>query len=225
MKLVVGLGNPGAQYASTRHNIGFRVLDALAKRWSAPAFAPRWQGMATVVPRDLESVWLLKTQTFMNLSVTSVAQEVEALGVDPDDLPDAPRLFEALLIVTDDVALPLGRLRSRGCGSCGGHNGLASLEAALGSTEYPRMRIGVAPATADAKAALVTGEELVNFVLGPFAPEEEKLLEQKVIPAAVDAVTLWLQDGLEACQRTYNGWCAQAVTTNATSAEDEDDRT
>jgi PTH1 family peptidyl-tRNA hydrolase len=132
---------------------------------------------------------LVKPQTYMNLSGESVLEMLE-------DLEEEPGL-EDLLVVTDDAALPLGSMRFRPRGSCGGHNGLASIEQSLASDGYPRLRIGVGPAT--------EGIPLKEFVLGGFSEREEDMLSS-VIPTAAKAVRLWVEEGIEACQREYNGW-------------------
>lgn len=189
-RFVIGLGNPGGAYAATRHNIGFRVLDLLAERLQVPGWSPRWQGEAA----RIGDTWLLKPQTWMNRSGDALLAVMESgEEIDP----------ASILVVTDDVTLPLGRLRIRGGGSSGGHNGLASVETALASRDYPRLRVGVGG------AAPVSGEDLVAYVLGDFTPDEEPVLA-KVLVCAADAVACWWLEGLEACQNRYNGWCAGA---------------
>ncbi|MBN2711731.1 MAG: aminoacyl-tRNA hydrolase, partial [Planctomycetes bacterium] len=153
MKLVVGLGNPGKKYEETRHNIGFRVVDRIASEFSFPPYRNSWQALAAEKEVDSEKVLLLKPVTFMNLSG-------EALTWCLDSLEQEPELSD-ILVVTDDVALPLGRIRIRAGGSCGGHNGLASIEHSLASADYPRLRVGVGP-SGEENAVQVDGEELVD---------------------------------------------------------------
>jgi peptidyl-tRNA hydrolase, PTH1 family len=183
MKLVVGLGNPGRQYAGTPHNIGFDVVDALAARhglaWeSSPedAVMTRWRSAGVILAKPL---------TFMNLSGHAVGGLLRYFRVEPDDL----------LVVVDDVNLELGRLRARQRGSAGGHNGLKSLIAQLGSSEFARLRIGVG--RGDVRRALS------SHVLAAFAPEERAMVAETVDRSA-DAVELFVSDGMAAVMNRYN---------------------
>lgn len=188
MKLVAGLGNPGPQYRGTRHNVGFAVIDLLASRhgadaWSLTRFdalAARWR-----CPAAGEDVWLLKPQTFMNLSGQAIGGFARYYDIALNDL----------LIVCDDVNLPLGRLRARGSGTEGGHNGLKSVAAHLGSIDYPRLRIGVGRGE--------TRRDLADHVLARFEPDEMSGMESAVARAA-DAVDAWLDDGLPAMMNAFN---------------------
>lgn len=182
MKLLVFLGNPGDKYTLTRHNAGFMVGDRLAERLNAPQWAKKNNYLCTRVTSP--DCLLVKPQTFMNLS-----------GEVFRWLPDAAR--EDIMVVADDVALPLGRLRFREKGSCGGHNGLRSIEQALGGQDYPRLRFGVNLGEAP------RGEELVGFVLGAFPPAARALLQETVDNAA-SACGDWLRHGLPYCQDKYN---------------------
>ncbi len=193
MRIVVGLGNPGAQYEATRHNVGVRVVEAAAAAQGA-GYAVRPEGRLARIAGRGEEVWYFLPGWYMNRSG-------EALGEWLDSLPE-PLEPAKLLVVTDDINLPLGRLRLRGGGSCGGHNGLASIELALGTREYPRLRVGVG-------APDGTGR-LVEHVLGEFPPAELKLLEA-VIPAAAAVVRDWLESDLAACQGRCNGWMPPAA--------------
>ena len=185
MKLVAGLGNPGGQYRGTRHNVGFEVVDLLARRHglafeSAPADAvlAKWR-------TNGEVVLVAKALTFMNLSGPAIAELVRYYRVSLADL----------LIVSDDVNLPLGRLRLRPGGSEGGHNGLRSVADALGTVDYPRLRIGVG-----------RGDErrdLADHVLARFEPDEQAGIEGAIARSA-DAVEAWIQQGFEAVMNAYN---------------------
>jgi PTH1 family peptidyl-tRNA hydrolase len=181
VRLVVGLGNPGGRYAATRHNVGFRVVEGVAARRRAAAEPPtpeyRWW--------RADALALLAPVTFMNRSGEAVAAWRERHGLDPGEL----------LVVSDDVYLPLGRLRLRSRGSSGGHRGLESIEAALGSRGYARLRIGVGAAGDSA--------ELREHVLDRFASDEEKLIET-AIEQAVDAVECWVDEGMLAAMNRFN---------------------
>jgi len=182
IKLVVGLGNPGRQYEGTRHNIGFEVLDRLALRAGVKFETHlRWQAHVAKLPGG---VHLLKPQTFMNLSGRSVGQ--------------AMRFFKwsasQLLVVYDDVALPLGSLRFRANGSAAGHNGLKSLIEHLGSSDFPRLKIGI--------GASAPGE-MTGHVLGKFTPEERQTVEN-TLATAQEAVQLALSQGLAPAANAYN---------------------
>lgn len=184
MKLVAGLGNPGAKYRGTRHNVGFDVLDELARRHqlvfdAAPADAlqAKWRTAAGVL--------LVKPLTFMNLSGEAVGALLRYYRVDTADL----------LVVCDDVNLPVGRLRVRGGGSDGGNNGLRSVALNLGTTDYARLRIGVGRGDA--------GRELAAHVLGGFAPEERTGVDEAVARSA-DAVELWIDSGLAPVMNAFN---------------------
>ena len=184
MKLVAGLGNPGRQYRGTRHNIGFDVLDVLAERHGlmfdaarADALEARW--------RQAEGVVLIKPLTFMNLSGEAVAALCRYYRIEVADT----------LIVCDDVNLPLGRLRARGGGTDGGHNGLKSIALHFGTLDYARLRIGVG--RGDER------RELAAHVLAGFAPEEMTGVRDAITRSA-DAVELWATQGLAPVMSTFN---------------------
>ena len=184
MALVLGLGNPGARYARTRHNVGFRALDTLVQRWkAAPAEAgPDYRAWAArPAGRD---VTLLQPLTYMNESGRALDTWRARHGFDP----------AGLLVVADDVYLPLGMVRLRARGGSGGHRGLESIESALGSREFARLRIGVGAAP---------GPELREHVLEEFADEEEKPAVEAVQHAA-DAVECWIAEGLLAAMNRFN---------------------
>jgi len=186
MKLVAGLGNvPEARYKGTRHNVGFEVLDELARRHglafeSAPirAVQARWR-LAD------DTIWLLKPVTLMNLSGEAVASACRYYKI---DLPD-------VLIVSDDVNLPLGRLRGRRAGSEGGHNGLRSIAEHLGTMEYPRLRIGVG--RGDMR------RDLADHVLSRFESDEQDAVDAALARGA-DAVECWIRDGLDRMMGLFN---------------------
>jgi PTH1 family peptidyl-tRNA hydrolase len=179
-RLIAGLGNPGRQYAGTRHNAGFFVLDELARRAAATfQFDTKWNAdVANCGGRTL-----MKPQTFMNLSGDSVGGYLRYHRLDPTEV----------LVVFDDTALPLGDLRIRRSGSAGGHNGLRSIIARLGTEEVPRLRVGIGAAPSS----------LHNYVLGRFSEDELPVLEASVSRAA-DAIAYASEHGLDAAMNIYN---------------------
>lgn len=179
-RLVVGLGNPGREYADTRHNVGFLLVDRLAARERATwRHERRWQAeVARTGP-----IHFCKPLTYMNLSGQSVRALADFHKIVPGEV----------LVIVDDFALPLGKLRLRPGGSAGGHNGLKSIIAHLGTQTFPRLRIGIGGATGDT----------VDHVLGRFALAERGPLDQS-LERAVDAVEFAQQHGLEAAMNTYN---------------------
>jgi PTH1 family peptidyl-tRNA hydrolase len=183
----VGLGNPGPEYDETRHNAGFRLADHLAERWRLPGFTRGAHARQTEGTRGEHRVRLLKPQTYMNRSGAALAP----LRVLPEFDPAAD-----LLILVDDVALPLGKYRLRGAGSTGGHNGLKSIEGALQRQDYARLRIGVGPVPPGLA-------DLADFVLSPFAPEERETLGALLDPMA-EAVECWLDEGIERAMTRFN---------------------
>lgn len=185
MKLVVGVGNPGARYRGTRHNVGFEVLDLLTARhrveWEA---APR--GIEALVARwRARDVVLAKPLSFVNLSGPVIVGLLQFFKVDVDDL----------LVVTDDVNLELGRLRTRASGSAGGHNGLKSIIEALGGVDFARLRVGVG--RGDAR------RDLADHVLAKFDPGEREVVAEAVGRAA-DAVELFVTDGIAPVMNRFN---------------------
>jgi len=190
VKLVVGLGNPGRQYARTRHNVGFRAVQAVARLWDCPPPRGAFGGQAyDARPRRGQDrprrVVLLQPHTFMNRSGQAVKGMVSFYKADLDDL----------LVVLDDIALPLGALRMRAVGSAGGHNGLADVLMHLGSQEVARLRIGVGATPENMDAA--------DFVLGPFGSDETEIIEQAVNRAA-QAVEDWVFSGTGYVMDNYN---------------------
>lgn len=185
MKLLVGLGNPGARYHDTRHNIGFRVIDALARRWSVDQWREQHQALVGRAREGDEPVLVAKPMTFMNLSGEAIAG---LAGFYKVAVPD-------VLVVLDEVALPLGRLRAGRGGSHGGHNGLKSVIARLGTSEVPRLRIGVG--LGDGQRALA------DHVLGTFGPDEREQVEAAVLRAA-EASVMFVTDGIERVMNAFN---------------------
>lgn len=186
-KLIVGLGNPGLEYARTRHNAGFMCLETLATRHGL-RFG-RGRANADLVSGVIagQAVVLARPQTYMNDSGRSVGELVRFYGV---ALPD-------LLVVYDELDLPFGQLRLRGGGSAGGHNGMRSIIAHLHSQEFPRLRIGIGRPP----GRLPTE----RYVLSLFSLEEREVLPT-ILDAAADAVQVWLRDGLTRAMNRYNAW-------------------
>jgi PTH1 family peptidyl-tRNA hydrolase len=186
--LVVGLGNPGKQYERNRHNVGFRVLDELARRYDARFDQRKSNGRLATVRRDGQPLYLLKPHTFVNLSGRSVGPVARFYKIPP----------ERLLVVCDDIDLPANRIRIRPGGSSGGHNGLKSIMEALGNRQdFPRLRIGIGRPPHVRHA-------VVGHVLEDFSVEEEEGLRE-VIGHAADAVELILDGEIERAMDQYNG--------------------
>lgn len=183
----MGLGNPGPEYEDTRHNAGFLLADRLVSRWK---LAPYTRGSRV---RESQGSWqglpvsILKPQTYMNRSGAAIAPLGTTPGFDPS---------QHLLILVDDVALPVGRFRLRGAGSAGGHNGLKSIEGELQRQDYARLRIGVGPPPP-------ASEGLSDFVLGAFTVEERAAIEGLLDPMS-EAVETWLLDGIEVAMNRFN---------------------
>jgi len=190
VKVVTGLGNPGERHRLTRHNVGFRVVDLLADRWGLTGQGRVRDGAARLevqLTDPDERVLLLKPMKYMNLSGGPVRAALRQTEADP---------ATDLLVVTDDVDLPLGRLRLRREGSAGGHNGLRDIIGSLGSNEFNRLRVGIGRPG----SSRVT----VNHVLATFKLAERELAAES-IAAAADAVELWLRDGIDAAMNEFNG--------------------
>ncbi|HUF13601.1 MAG TPA: aminoacyl-tRNA hydrolase [Longimicrobiales bacterium] len=187
MKVVCGLGNPGPEYDDTRHNVGWWLADRLAVDWKLGPFRRRGPAFEASGVVGVHDVLLLKPQTYMNRSGAALA----ALRRDEDFDP-----ARDLLVVVDDAAIDVGRLRFRPSGSAGGHNGLKSVEAALGTRDYARLRIGVGP--------VPPGVDMADFVLSPMdRVDEEAVLER--LDIAVEGVRTWLDEGIEAAMSRHNG--------------------
>jgi PTH1 family peptidyl-tRNA hydrolase len=184
MRVVVGLGNPGRQYHGTRHNVGFDVLDGLASAPGAGRFRSQFAAQVAELMEGNEKVLLVKPETYMNLSGRSVRQVLDFYQIETP----------SLLVVCDDVNLPLGKLRIRSKGSHGGHNGLRDIQNHLGTQEYSRLRIGVGAADKG---------EMVDHVLGRFRPGEKPVIEDAIL-TAMQAVGVWVNQGVEVCMNRYN---------------------
>ena len=190
MKVIVGLGNPGAQYANTPHSVGFEVVDAIAAElgleWETKkAFSCLMaKGVFAGVP-----VLLVKPQTYMNLSGDSVAPVVKYHNATPADL----------IVIQDDIDIPLGRIRIRKNGSCGGHNGIRNIIERLGSQSFIRLKVGVGKDKSN----------VIGHVLGKFDPASRMTVD-KVVSASVQAVASILRDGADKAMNVYNGWSADA---------------
>lgn len=184
MQLIVGLGNPGAQYERTRHNVGFLVIDELARRAGREVRTPEGQSLTARVRIGGKDALLVKPQTFMNLSGVAVAALNFKHGI-----TDAP------LVISDDAALPFGKLRIRPSGSAGGQNGLKSVIEKLGHQNFPRLRFGIAP---DHPI-----KDLNRFVLEDFSRAERESLSE-IVSRAADAVETILNDGIAAAMSKYN---------------------
>lgn len=184
MKLIVGLGNPGPQYAGTRHNIGFDAVDVLAARCGARLSGERFHGWFEQAELHGSRVGLLKPTTFMNRSGRAVLAAGRFYKIELADL----------LVITDDFALPLGTLRMRAKGSSGGHNGLQDIVDMLGTDEWCRLRIGVGPAIGDPAA----------FVLNRFGRDEDPVARAAAERAA-EAAACWVANGPERTMTKYNG--------------------
>ena len=176
-RLIVGLGNPGLEYAGTRHNIGFRIVDILARRWGGK-FTPVEEALVAAVSIHGVPVALAKPQTFMNLSGRAVAPLLRRLG-----LP-----FNRVMVVYDDMDLPFGTLRMRARGGHAGHKGMRSVLEALETQDVPRLRFGIGRPPGNMDPA--------DFVLSPFDPEEQEMLPA-LLERAVQALEIWVEEGFQ----------------------------
>lgn len=178
----MGLGNPGRRYRGTRHNVGFEVVDRLARRWDASF---RARGRAEVAEAEFagKPVWLAKPLTYMNLSGEAVGELVRHLGLEPWQV----------LVVYDDMDLPVGTVRVRARGSSGGHRGMASVLEVLGTSEVPRVRVGIGRPGLDA----------VDHVLSRFSGEERAQVEE-ALERAADAVEAVLREGIQRAMDRFN---------------------
>ncbi len=187
MKVFVGLGNPGAEYAGTPHNLGFMAIDALATRLAAEwKVEKRFRALVAKALWAGETLWLLKPQTYMNLSGESVGSFLKYYGASAD----------ALLVFSDDCDLPPGQLRVRPSGSAGGHNGLKSVIAHVGTEAFARIRIGAGRCAGERRG-------LKDFVLHRFSEAEAKAAAEAAQTAA-EAALCWLEHGIGETQNRYN---------------------
>jgi PTH1 family peptidyl-tRNA hydrolase len=186
VKLIVGLGNPGPKYAGTRHNVGVDVVDELANRWQIGMGAEKFHGWFGVGDVGGERVGLLKPTTYMNRSGQAVLAAGQFYKLELADL----------MVVVDDHALPLGRIRIRKSGSSGGHNGLEDIVTRLGSDAWCRLRVGIGEPVGDMK----------DYVTSGFA-EPEKPLIKAGIKRAADAVECWVAQGPDQAMNKFNAEC------------------
>lgn len=185
--LIVGLGNPGSQYEKTRHNCGFRAVDILASKFGCKLDKAKFQGLYGQVNYEGRKLFLLKPQTFMNLSGRSVLQLSAYFNIPP----------QQIIVMFDDISLPPGRLRIRANGSAGGHNGIKSIISELGSQEFPRVKIGVG-------AKPEPDRDLADWVLSTFSTSEEKALSP-ALEAAADAALSIIEKGIPETANRFNG--------------------
>lgn len=187
LHLIVGLGNPGAEYARTRHNMGFLLVEKLAQRWRA-GWTSGKKCNARIARAEFagRSVLLCQPQTYMNSSGEAVGGLLQFYRI----------ALARLLVTVDDADLPLGEIRLRGSGSSGGHHGLESVEQHVGSREFARQRLGIGRASG--------AREIANYVLGKFSPDESKLAE-KVLTVAADQAECWLSAGIQKAMNQFNG--------------------
>ena len=198
LSLVVGLGNPGEKYAGTRHNVGFMALEQLAKRQSSSfKQQSKLHGLLAEVGQGAERLRLLMPQTYMNESGRSIRAALDWFGFEPAQM----------LILVDDMDLPLGRLRLRLSGGAGGHNGLRSTIAHLGGQEFPRLRIGIG---APALNPVERKQRTVGHVLGRFAAAEQPVLDE-VIDEVLSGLDLIQRLGFERAGNRLNGFVAPSA--------------
>jgi PTH1 family peptidyl-tRNA hydrolase len=190
VKVIVGLGNPGREYAGTRHNVGWWVIDHLADVWRFDGW--KKDGEAHVTTGDVHGkrVRLVKPQTFMNLSGNVLVRYARRPFWSP---------AQDLLVVSDEVQLPVGRYRFRAKGSAGGHNGLKSVQGQLGTMEYARLRVGVGPSESDRKVAVLS-----DYVLGNFG-KSEAVTVKELLPGFVEAIELWIAEGILPVMNKFSG--------------------
>lgn len=179
MFLIVGLGNPGAEYAKTRHNVGFTVADALADKYDFSPFRSKFDGLVAEGKIGDEKVYLLKPQTYMNLSGNSVVKAASFYKILPQNI----------VVIHDDMDLPVGKLKAKIGGGAGGHNGLKSIDAAI-TPNYNRIRIGVGHPQGG-------GEAVVNYVLGGFSKTDAEVIE-KIKTFVVENIPTLLEKGIAA---------------------------
>lgn len=195
LSLIAGLGNPGSNYAGTRHNIGFLLVEQLAAQWRAPwTVEKKFQARVARAERAAQKVILCQPQTFMNASGEAVGALARYY-----QLPSS-----RLLIVVDDADLPLGQIRLRAEGSSGGHHGLDSIEQQLATREYPRQRLGIGRKADDQR-------QITDYVLGRFTAAEQKIVEE-VLARASQQVECWLGAGIKEAMNQFNGAVAAPPT-------------
>lgn len=190
--VIVGLGNPGNHYEKTRHNMGFRVVDRLAKDWSISVNQVKWKALVGQGMREGQKVLLVKPQTYMNLSGQAVQAIQNFYKLDPGHL----------IVIYDDIDIELGTIRVKGQGSAGSHNGVKSIVSSLSTTDFPRIRLAV--------GRRMASQDLADFVLSTFTPGEEKVVEDEV-DMACRAIETILDQGVEAAMNQVNGWVSDRL--------------
>ncbi len=184
MKIIVGLGNPGEKYVKTRHNVGFMVIDRLSQLFEMGLAQKKFQSLFYKKSVAQEDIVLLKPQTFINLSGHAVKEAADMYKVSLQDI----------MVICDDLDLPLGKLRVRRSGGSGGHRGIESLIASLGSRDFSRLRVGIGrPAVGGA----------ADYVLSRFSKEEYPLIEE-TLDKSCQALKTWISDGVEVCMNAFN---------------------
>ena len=193
MKLIIGLGNPGRVYAKNRHNVGFICLRHFARLHGIPLDKKR--GRARIGSGEVagNKVVVARPQTYMNLSGQSVSQLVKKFNINLNDL----------LVIHDDLDLPLGKIRIRQGGGSGGHKGIESITKELGSQDFVRIRVGIGRPIKNEGAAEISDDETIAYVLSNFTPEQRKTINQ-AIPRVSEAVLCLLTEGLVAAMNRYN---------------------
>lgn len=187
MYLVAGLGNPGREYEKTRHNVGFDVIDYMAEKYGFEVSKIKFKGLLGEYNLEGEKVLFLKPSTFMNLSGESIREAAFFYKIPPENI----------IVVYDDIAIEIGRIRIRPSGSDGGHNGMKSIIYQLNSNQFPRVRLGVGGPRGS----------LVNHVLGKFRDDERKLIEA-ALKAASEAVVEIIKNGVQSSMNKYNSFKA-----------------
>ncbi|MGC8595488.1 MAG: aminoacyl-tRNA hydrolase [Candidatus Kryptoniota bacterium] len=185
--MIVGLGNVGKEFEATRHNVGFMVVDSLARKFKKHFLPGKGDYYFARFSIAGDEVYLLKPTTYMNNSGNAVKDAIERFEINLADM----------LVTYDDFALPLGKIRIRKMGSDGGHNGVASIIYSLGSNRFPRLRCGIG------NEQVKPGSDMASFVLSTFSPEEIPVVE-KMVNTATDAVLTFLTEGTEAAMNQYN---------------------
>ncbi|MCJ7843038.1 aminoacyl-tRNA hydrolase [Lederbergia sp. NSJ-179] len=185
MKLIAGLGNPGRSYNRTRHNIGFEVIDTLAKRFEVPLTKTKFNGLYSLLHRNEEKIIFVKPLTYMNLSGACIRPMMDYFEIKQEDL----------LVIYDDLDLPVGKIRLRQKGSAGGHNGIKSMISHLGTQEFNRIRVGINRPPA--------GMMVQDYVLGKFHKEEWQQM-QSVIDTCADACETWLEKPFPEVMNQFN---------------------
>lgn len=185
MKLIVGLGNPGKQYEKTRHNVGFDVIDHLSNEYNIKLDQSKFKGMFGVGYVSGEKVFLLKPLTYMNLSGESIRPMIDYFGIELEDI----------VVIYDDLDLPVGKIRLREKGSAGGHNGIKSSISHLGTQEFKRIRVGVGRPT--------NGMSISDYVLSRFSTDEQKTIDL-IVKKCGEACTEWIKEPFLQVMNRYN---------------------